>query len=74
MWQQLSLIGLYGSLLAVALWLASRLGKRQSQVEALREEIKREIRERERKNEIDARVDNMCESDVRKRLQDTKNK
>lgn len=73
MWQQLGLIGLFGLLWAGALLLASRWGSKKAQLEALREEIKREAKEQERKNEIDTRVGNMSNDDVRKRLRNIKN-
>ena len=72
MWQQIGLIGLFGLLWGVGLWLASRWGSKKAQIDALKEEIKRHYKEQATKNEIDARVDNMSDDDARKRLQQTK--
>lgn len=74
MWQQLSLIGLFGLLWAVALWLASKYGSKKAQLEAMKEEIRRQIREQERASAINSRVANMHIDDVRKRLQDAEHK
>lgn len=71
MWQQLSLIGLFGLLWGAALWLANRCGSKQARLEALREEIRRQAREQERAHAIYNRVDTMRLNDVRKRLQNT---
>ena len=69
MWQQLGLIGLFGLLWGVALYLAGRLGSKKAQLDALREELKRSAKEQERANAIYNRVDSLSDFNVRKRLQ-----
>lgn len=72
--QNITLIGLFGMLWAVALWLANRWGNKKAQLEALREEIKRQAKEQERANAINNRVDNMPIDDIRERLSNLKGK
>lgn len=72
--QNLTLIGLFGLLWAVALWLANKCGSKKAQLEAIKEEIKRQAKEQERANEINNRVSNMSDDDVIKRLSDLKSK
>ena len=72
--QNITLIGLFGMLWAVALWLANKCGSKKAQVEALKEEIKRQAKEQERANAINNRVDDMSTDAIRDRLSNIKGK
>lgn len=72
MLEKIGVIGLFCLLWAVGLWLASKNGSKQAQLEAIKEELKKRIKEQERANAVSNTVYNMSIDDVRKRLQDTK--
>lgn len=72
MWEKIVLTGLFCLLWMVGLWLASKLGSKSAQVDAIKEEIKKQLKEQEKANAINKRVDDMPFDDVRKRLQDIK--
>lgn len=72
-WQLLAILG-GGSLLGIALWLASKNGSKAAQLEALKAELKKQAEEQTRANKIMDNVRNMPNNDVRKRLQDISSK
>ena len=74
MWITIGGICGFGLLLGAALWLAKNNGKKAAQLDILKEKAKRVAEEQERAHEIENNVNDMSISNVRRRLQDAKNK
>lgn len=74
MWIYLIVILAFGSLLSVAIVMASKNGSKAAQLEALKAEIRKQAKEQERANKIINNVRNMDEHTCRQRLHQIANK
>ena len=74
MWIYLVVILFFGSVFAMAIVMASKEGSKAAQLENLKAELKKLSEEQRRANEINDRIRNMSESDIRNRLHNLQSK
>ena len=74
MWGYLIAIIVCGSVIGMALVLASKNGSKQAQLEALKAELRKKAEEQARAQKITDNVYSLSPDDARKRLQDVANK
>ena len=68
MWGYLIAIIVCGSVIGMALVLASKNGSKQAQLEALKAELRKQAEDQARANRINQNVANFSDSDIRNKL------